>query len=73
MSEVINSKRLGNRQAAHYIGVAPQSLNNMRHLRQGPDYIKIGRKVLYDTKDLDRFLASNRVTLSSDERGNHAK
>jgi len=65
MSETFNSKRLGNRQAAQYIGVAQQTLNNLRHLRRGPDYIKIGRKVLYDTKDLDRFLESNRVKLNA--------
>jgi len=61
----LSSKRLGNRQAAQYIGVAAQSLNNMRHHGRGPDYIKIGRKVLYDTKDLDRFLDTNRVKLSA--------
>ena len=65
MTEILISKRLGNRQAAQYIGVASQTLNNMRHYRKGPDYIKIGRKVLYDIRDLDHFLKSNRVILSA--------
>ncbi len=65
MSENIDSKRLDTSQAALYLNVAPQSLNNLRHLRRGPDYIKIGRKVLYDTKDLDRYLKANRVKLSA--------
>lgn len=65
MAETIISKRLGNRQAAQYIGVASQTLCNLRHLRKGPDYIKIGRKVLYDIRDLDHFLESNRVILSA--------
>ena len=56
-----HSKRLNTSQAAEYLGIAEQTLHNKRHLRRGPDYIKIGKKVLYDTQDLVRYIESNRV------------
>lgn len=65
MTEVISSKRLNTKQAAEYLGLAEQSLHNRRHLRQSPDYIKIGKSVRYDTRTLDEFLESNRIKLSA--------
>lgn len=56
---------LNTHEAAEYINSAVQSLCNLRHLRRGPDYIKIGRKILYDIRDLDRYLESNKVKLTA--------
>jgi predicted DNA-binding transcriptional regulator AlpA len=67
MSETTKSKRLNTKQAASYLGLAEQSLHNRRHQRLLPNYIKIGRRILYDTNDLDAFLESNRVNLMHKE------
>ena len=58
-----HSQRLNAREAAAYLGVAYQSLCNMRHQRRGPAYIKVGRKVVYNIADLDSYLDNNRVVL----------
>ena len=63
--ENTQSKRLTTKQAAEYLNLAVQSLHNRRHLRKLPNYIKIGRKIVYDTKDLDAFLDANRINLSA--------
>ena len=61
---VFNSpQRLNAREAASYLGVAYQSLCNMRHKRTGPSYIKLGRKVLYNITDLDAYVDDNRIVL----------
>ena len=56
------SKRLDNKAAAEYIGVAPSSLKHSRHtgLLCGvttPAYRKLGRRVVYDLETLREWLA----------------
>ena len=53
---------LNPREAAAYIGVSPVTLAGWRsNLRVQIPYMKIGRKVVYRTSDLESFLASVRV------------
>lgn len=59
------SRFLNTSQAAKYINLSPQTLHNFRHLRRGPDYIKAGKKVLYDIQDLDGYLESRKIKLSA--------
>ena len=65
MSEKTISERLDTKQAAKYLGLAEQSLHNRRFRRLPPSYIKIGRRILYDIKDLDLFLESCRIELGA--------
>jgi hypothetical protein len=44
--------RLSVRQAAEYIPLAVGTLNKLRVSGEGPTFIKLGAKVLYDTVDL---------------------
>lgn len=55
--------RLTRSEAAHYLGVTPQTLANWASTGkvQIPHY-KIGRKVIYFQSDLDAYLASTRRT-----------
>lgn len=56
-------RRLTRSEAAHYLGVTPQTLANWASTGkvQIPHY-KVGRKVIYFQSDLDAYLASTRRT-----------
>jgi hypothetical protein len=62
-----NSRRIPTDEAAAYIGEAPSTLNKRRLSgRDGPPFLKISRRVVYDTADLDEWLASKRRRSTSD-------
>ena len=48
-------------QAAAYLGLAPQTLRNMRSYRRGPCYHRLGRRIVYKISDLEKYLAERRV------------
>jgi len=56
---------LDHNQAAKYLGVAAQTLYNWRHERRGPDYVKMGRKIIYRQSDLDRYMQSKTIVLEA--------
>lgn len=50
------------KEAAKYYGVAEQTMINWRHLRLGPDYIKLSsRAIRYRKSDLDAYMEKVRV------------
>jgi excisionase family DNA binding protein len=59
--------RLTVKEAADYVRLAMSTLNALRTAGRGPRFIKLGRKVLYDTKDLDAWLDRNKRRSTSDE------
>ena len=44
------------RQAAAYLRVSRRTLHRMRETREGPPYSKVGRKVIYDIRELDAWV-----------------
>jgi len=49
--------------AAKFLGLSPQTLNNWRHRRVGPPYLKYSaRAVRYKVADLRKFVDQLRVT-----------
>ncbi|NVJ64372.1 MAG: helix-turn-helix domain-containing protein [Flavobacteriaceae bacterium] len=65
-----NSRMLCTKAAAHYLGLAASTLNKMRLKGNGPEFIKLGpRRVVYDLRDLDRWLASRRRKSTSQYLG----
>jgi predicted DNA-binding transcriptional regulator AlpA len=46
---------------AEFMGMSKVQLDLWRSKGGGPDYHKVGRKVLYSVADLRAFMASNRV------------
>ena len=48
-------------QAATYLGLAPQSLHNMRFRGVGPAYHKLGSRVVYRISDLELYLMERRI------------
>ncbi len=53
--------RLTEKEAAPYVGLKPITLRTYRMRNQGPAYLRIGRAIRYDLRDLDKWLASKRV------------
>lgn len=51
--------------AATYCGSKPATLIKYRWLGQGPAFVKLGRKVLYETAELDRWITASRRTSTS--------
>lgn len=62
MISALNASRpkLRTPDAAHYVGKSVSSLEKLRLTGGGPLFIKIGRTVVYDPEDLDRWLAANK-------------
>lgn len=60
-------RRLRAPDAAEYLGLAASTLAKMRLRGDGPAYLKAGpRVIVYDTGDLDAWLASGRRRSTSD-------
>ncbi len=54
-------ERLGEADTAIYIGMSRPWLRLQRMKGTGPAYIRIGRTIRYDIRDLDAWLAAHRV------------
>jgi len=52
---------LSTAETADYLSTSRGVLANMRLKGQGPPYIKLQRKILYDLKDLDVWLLRQKV------------
>lgn len=59
--------RLTVKEAAAYVCLAKGTLDHMRTAGNGPRFIKLGRKVIYDTRDLDQWLDDNKRISTSDD------
>ncbi len=59
-------RRLRTAAAADYLGYAQSTLEKKRLTGDGPPFIKLGRAIVYDTRDLDAWLAARRATSTSD-------
>jgi predicted DNA-binding transcriptional regulator AlpA len=54
------------RAAADYLGYSESTLEKKRVTGEGPPFIRLGRSIVYDTRDLDKWLAARRATSTSD-------
>lgn len=52
--------RLTVKQAAEYVPIGASTLNKLRVSGGGPRYIKIGNRVLYDQRDLDKWIEDHK-------------
>ena len=50
-------RRLSPKEAAAYIGSSKSKMDKWRCYGGGPKYYKLDHRVVYDTADLDKFLA----------------
>ena len=59
-------RRLRTVAAANYVGSSKSTLEKLRVYGGGPIFHKLGRTVVYDTDDLDAWLATRRRNSTSD-------
>jgi predicted DNA-binding transcriptional regulator AlpA len=52
--------------AAAYCGLSASTFAKLRLYGGGPAYVKLGRRVVYDPDDLDRWLAEHRRASTSE-------
>ena len=57
---------VNNSDAARHLGLSESTLNKLRLTGGGPIFIKLGRRVLYDFKDLEDWLGRHRRSSTSD-------
>jgi predicted DNA-binding transcriptional regulator AlpA len=53
-------------EAAEYLRLKKGTLDNWRSRGRGPRFIKLGRKVSYDTRDLDHWINQNKQSSTAD-------
>ena len=58
--------RLTVQETASYTRLAKSTLDHLRVVGGGPYFIKLGRKVLYDVADLDRWLEAHKQQSTAD-------
>jgi hypothetical protein len=53
-------------QAAKYTKISKSSLDKLRVYGGGPQYIKVGARVIYDQTDLDTWLVGKKLANTSE-------
>ena len=66
MPELSNRLSVEGDKAAVHTGLTKSTLNKYRGTGYGPRYLKIGRRVLYDTADLDVWLDQHKRRSTAD-------
>ena len=61
----LTHRRLRTPAAANYLGYAESTLEKKRLTGDGPPFIRLGRVIVYDTRDLDSWLAQRRTRSTS--------
>jgi predicted DNA-binding transcriptional regulator AlpA len=56
-------------EAAAYCGSSASTFAKFRLFGGGPVWVRLGRRVVYDPSDLDRWLAAHRCTQAGDQAG----
>jgi len=46
---------------AEYLGVPPRTLEDWRHKRTGPPFVKVGQRVRYRKADVDQWMERQTV------------
>lgn len=58
---VIKTPLIDEHLAAEYLGLAVGTLRNWRNKGKGPRYFKLGSKIRYTVKDLEKFIEAHTV------------
>ena len=66
MHSTEHHRKLNSPEAAEYLGISVSTLSKRRVDGDGPQYLKLGRRVVYDTRDLDAWLDTRRRASTAD-------
>jgi predicted DNA-binding transcriptional regulator AlpA len=69
VAETVVRRVLRTRDAAEYLGLASSTLEKLRNTGAGPRFIRMGRAIGYDIRDLDRWLDGQRESTRSSQLG----
>jgi hypothetical protein len=59
-------RKVSTPEAAQYLGISASTLSKLRVFGGGPLFYKIGRRVVYDTRDLDGWFEAQQRSSTSD-------
>ena len=59
-------RKLNVQEAARHLGLWESTLNKLRLSGNGPGYMKLGRRVLYDLRDLEEWAAQRKRNHTSE-------
>jgi transposase-like protein len=62
-----NKPKLSTQEAAAYLGVKPNTLEVWRCKHRGPQYAKLGSRIVYDPEELDAFFAARSISTRDTE------
>ena len=62
-------RHLNTEQAAVYLGFSPKSLTRWRPTGQGPEFSQVGRRILYNIEDLDKWVKKHKRRFSGEDEG----
>jgi hypothetical protein len=68
MADLVAHRRLRTPAAADHLGYSESTPEKKRITGDGAPFIRLGRAIVYDTRDLDAWLASRRATGTSDRQ-----
>ena len=66
-AQIGSKERLNTAEAAIYTGLSASTLSKLRVFGGGPKHIKLGRRVVYDIRDLGAWMAA-RTRLSTSDK-----
>jgi excisionase family DNA binding protein len=62
----LSGRKLSVQEAARFLGLSVSTLNKLRLSGNGPPYMKFGRRVLYDLRDLEEWACEHRRSHTSE-------
>ena len=62
----LSGRKLSVQEAARFLGLSVSTLNKLRLSGNGPGYMKLGRRVLYDVHDLEAWAAGRKRNHTSE-------
>lgn len=62
----MTNETLTTEQLAERWGISPQTLDNWRSSKKGPDYVKMGGVIVYRLEDVRRYEMGNLIKIEKD-------
>ena len=64
--QIHEHRKIGTPEAAQYLGISVSTLSKLRVFGGGPTFHKLGRRVVYDIRDLDDWFEARKRSSTSD-------
>jgi predicted DNA-binding transcriptional regulator AlpA len=64
--QTLEHRKVSAPEAAQYLGISASTLSKLRVFGGGPKFHKLGRRVVYDTRDLDGWFEARQRSSTSD-------